>query len=218
MHAKRNFKREIEKLHKSGKYFKPDSGSDFLHTERDLHDASNAELTNATLRIKPREHKEENLQQKLEFLKKLRDLINQEATGFDLAYEVEKNQQVKVLIYDGILFYNTFIEIGTKKFVDVPDQIKTDYKSFRTVEDTEKYIFIVWLNDTIASLEQKINPRAEYLEYVKAKKIEEEQKAREKLRAQLTHCHNCGAKILSKEQEFCEKCGVNIIEGIKFKI
>ncbi|MFX1442960.1 MAG: hypothetical protein ACFFHV_06050 [Promethearchaeota archaeon] len=48
------------------------------------------------------------------------------AMGCDLAYEVEKNQYVKKLIYDGILFYNVFLEIGNQKFIDAPDIKKKD--------------------------------------------------------------------------------------------
>lgn len=44
----------------------------------------------------------------LHFLEFLLRTINKGATGFDLAYEVEKNYEVKNLIYNGILFYNIF--------------------------------------------------------------------------------------------------------------
>jgi len=152
--------------------------------------------------------------QKLEFLKLLLKMINEGATGFDLAYRLEKNREVKELIYDGILFYNTFLEIGNKKFLDIPDKIKVDYKSFKTVEDTEKYIFMVWLNDMIASLEKEFQPKDDYAKYIEAKKAEERKKAEKKVRELLTHCRNCGARIQSKEQEFCEKCGVNLIESV----
>ena len=101
----------------------------------------------------------QTIKTKLDFLKHLLQIINNGATGFELAYIVEKYQEVKNLIYDGILFYNTFIEIGNKKFKDAPDQIKKDYQSFKTIEDTEKYIFILWLKDTITSLEKKIQPK-----------------------------------------------------------
>ena len=48
-----------------------------------------------------------SLEEHLVFLKWLLRMIRNGATGFDLAHEVEKNKEVKKLIYDGILFYNT---------------------------------------------------------------------------------------------------------------
>ena len=90
----------------------------------------------------------------LRFFKKLLKMIQEGATGFDLAYEVEKNHAIKKLIYDGILFYNNFVEIGNNKFIDIPDEKKIDYKLFKTVEKTEKYIFLLWINKMIKKLEE----------------------------------------------------------------
>ena len=155
-----------------------------------------------------------NIAQHLNFLKKILDLIEKGATGFDLAYKVEKNQEIKNLIYDGILFYNTFIEIGNKKFKDVPDKKKVDYKAFRTIEDTEKYIFMVWLKDTILSIEKEIKPKEDFIKYTEDRKAFEIKKKREQLREALTHCKNCRERIKSKTQEFCERCGKNLMEQI----
>jgi len=151
---------------------------------------------------------------KLDFLKHLFEIINDGATGFEIAYIVEKNQEVKNIIYDGILFYNTFIEIGNNKFFEVPDKIKVDYQSFKTIEDTEKFIFMIWLKDTITSLEKKIQPKEDYAKFIEAKKAQEIRKAMEKLRERLTHCKNCGAQIRSKKQLLCEGCGEILMEGI----
>ena len=152
---------------------------------------------------------------KLDFLKHLLEIINNGATGFELAYIVEKYQEVKNLIYDGILFYNTFIEIGNKRFKDAPDKIKKDYQAFKTIEDTEKYIFILWLKDTITSLEKKNQPKEDYAKFIETKKTREKIEGRDILRERLTHCKNCGARIKSKEQIICEECGENFIENLQ---
>ncbi|MBY8984979.1 MAG: hypothetical protein KGD65_07930 [Candidatus Lokiarchaeota archaeon] len=152
---------------------------------------------------------------KLDFLKHLLDIINDGATGFELAYVVEKYQEVKNLIYDGILFYNTFIEIGNMRFIDAPDNVKKDYQSFKTIEDTEKYIFMLWLKDTITSLEKKIQPKEDYAKFIEAKKTRKKMKARDKLRERLTHCKNCGARVKSKEQILCEECGETLIGNLQ---
>ena len=154
-----------------------------------------------------------SLSKHLDFLKKLARLINGGATGFDLAYEVEKKKEIKTLIYDGILFYNTFLEIGTQRFIDAPNKKTSNFKSFKTIEDTEKYIFMIWLKETISSLEEDIKPREEYENYVESRKEEELSKNKKKLIKELGYCKNCGEKIRSNEQEYCEKCGVKLLEN-----
>lgn len=157
---------------------------------------------------------EENSIKRLIFLKKILGMINNGAIGFDLAYEVEKFPEFKHLIYDGILFYNTFIEIGNNRFIDVPDKVKTNYISFVTIEDTEKFIFMVWLKDAIQTLEKQFHSNESYIEYLK-KKQDEEQKLTEKiLRKKLTRCLKCGNLIKSEEQIYCEVCGANILEQL----
>lgn len=155
--------------------------------------------------------KEENIQ-KLKFLTYILKMIYEGATGFELAYEVEKNRKIRNLIHDGILFYNTFIEIGDKKFIEAPDKKIENYKSFKTVEDTEKYIFMLWLNDTITSLQNELYPEDNYTEYFKSRKSKEVKETKKSLRENLNYCKNCGARIKSKEQRFCEKCGVDLSE------
>ena len=145
-----------------------------------------------------------SLEEHLAFLQNLLSMIRNGATGFDLAHEVEKNKEVKKLIYDGILFYNTFIEIGNTRFMDAPDKKKIDYEVFRTVEDTEKFIFLVWLRETINSIEKEFKPKGDYAKYLEIKKQNE-------LREKLTHCKNCGEPIRSIEQDFCEKCGFQFV-------
>jgi len=174
----------------------------------------NNEVVKESKNIRFKKDEKKNQEEHLDFLKKLLEMIEDGATGFDLAFEVEKNKEVKKLIYDGILFYNTFIEIGNKKFTDVPDKKKVDYKAFRTIEDTEKYIFILWLKETIISIEKEIKPKEDYNKYIELRKAQEIKKAKEKLREALTHCKNCGERIRSKTQDFCEKCGVNLLENI----
>jgi hypothetical protein len=186
-----------------------------IEKEKEFKQNSKDPKTGGYLFIDPkkREPKENELREKLDFLKKLLNMIHEGATGFDLAYEVERNQEVKQLIYDGILFYNTFLEIGNQKFIESPDKATTIYTSFKTIEETEKYIFMVWLKDSIATLEKEIQSVGEYSKYVEARRAQEEIEALEKLREKLTHCGNCGARIKSKEQEFCEECGINIIKS-----
>ncbi|MFW9902107.1 MAG: hypothetical protein ACFFDY_12640 [Candidatus Thorarchaeota archaeon] len=175
-------------------------------------------LEEETLKIsKPMENnknEKKSLSEHLDFLKKLVRLINRGATGFDLAYEVEKNKEIKSLIYDGILFYNTFLEIGTQRFIDAPNKKTSDFKSFKTIEDTEKYIFMIWLKDTINSLEGDIKPKEDYAQYVEARKEQEFIKTKKKLIKKLLYCKNCGEKIRSSEQEYCEKCGVKLLENV----
>jgi len=147
----------------------------------------------------------------LKFLKKLLKMIQDGATGFDIAFEIEKRQVIKKLIYDGKLFYNSFLEIGDKKFIDMPDTIKTSYKTFKTVEETEKNIFLMWLKDEITSREEKGNIKEEYAKYKELRKAKDILEARRKLREQLTHCKFCGERIPTKEQEYCEKCGSKLL-------
>jgi len=193
-----------------------------IKTEKDFkqkpyNERSGGYLYTDSKRRKRKENKMQSLKDKLAFLKHLLDIINEGATGFELAFKVEKNQEVKSLIYDGILFYNTFIEIGNKKFLDAPDKVKVDYRSFKTIEDTEKFIFLVWLKDTITSIEKKNLPKGEYSKFIEAKKAQEIREAMKKLRNKLTHCKNCGARIQSKEQLLCEECGENLMESFSQK-
>jgi len=109
------------------------------------------------------------------------------------------------------------LEIGTQKFIDVPDKQTKNYKSFKTIEDTEKYLFIVWLNDTISSLQKQISLKEDYTKFMEAKIAKEREEAEKKLRAQLTHCKKCGAKIRDNRQEVCEECGENLKEQLTNK-
>ncbi len=163
---------------------------------------------------KTKEKVEKNLAEQLDFFKKMLRMIENGATGFDLAYEVEKNKVAKNLIYDGILFYNTFIEIGNTRFIDAPDKKKVDYKAFRTIEDTEKYVFLIWLKEIITSIEKEIKPREDYSKYKERHKRIEINEAQKKLRKNLIYCKNCGERIRSEEQEFCEKCGMKFLENL----
>ena len=84
-------------------------------------------------------------------------------------------QEFKRLLYDGILFYNTFIEIGNNKFIEEPDHVKTNYKAFLTIEDTEKFIFMVWLKNTIHSLESDFEVKEDYANLYKRKERKNEE-------------------------------------------
>ena len=137
----------------------------------------------------------------LRFLKKLLKMIEEGATGFDLAYEVEKNHAIKKLIYDGILFYNNFIEIGHKKFKEYPDIRETNYNSFKTVEKTEKYIFLIWIKEMINNKEELLE--SQNLD-VKNLEIQFEQLNISQI------CPKCSAIIKDSDQILCENCGTKI--------
>lgn len=162
--------------------------------------------------IKPKTREKEILIEHLEFLKHLLTMIADGATGYKLAYELEKNQEVKSFFYDGVLFYNTFLEVGNKRFIDAPDRIKRDYKSFKTIEDTEKYIFMIWLKNTIATIEEKVRPKGDYAKFLKTQKVKVKKEVREKQRQKVNYCKNCGEKVRSEDQKYCEVCGESLIE------
>ncbi|MFX0037351.1 MAG: hypothetical protein ACFE9I_17150 [Candidatus Hermodarchaeota archaeon] len=204
MNLEEKFKKLDEKL-RIGEEFQSRPKVNIIHGKR---------MTPIEDDMKLKEELKEKKIQKLSFLTWLLKMIHEGATGFDLAYEVEKNQEIKHLIYDGILFYNAFLEIGTKKFIEMPDKKIENFKSFRTIEDTEKYIFLVWLNDTITSLKKELFPKEDYEEYVKSRRAKEIKEAKDQLRERLTHCKNCGTRIQSKEQIFCEECGKKLMEEI----
>ena len=156
----------------------------------------------------------EGQRRKLNFLRLILRKITNGATGFDLAYEAEKHQEFKRLLYDGILFYNTFIEIGNNKFIEEPDHVKTNYKAFLSIEDTEKFIFMVWLKNTIHSLESDFEVKEDYAKFSQAKREEERRITKERLRKTITHCGKCGARIRNQHQVYCEECGVSLLAQI----
>ncbi len=172
----------------------------------------NEEILQFANHMNNKKSEKKNLIEHLDFLKRLLKLINHGATGFDLAYEVEKNKEIKFLIYDGILFYNAFLEIGSKRFIDAPNKRTSDFKSFKTIEDTEKYIFMIWLKDTIESIEKKITPEGDYAKYLEERKEQELLLTKKKILKKLNHCKNCGERIRSLDQEYCEKCGVKLLK------
>ena len=153
---------------------------------------------NASNKMLTEKKKKDEINKELGFLKNLLRMIENGATGFDLAFEVEKHQLVKKLIYDGVLFYNAFIEIGNNAFIEAPDKREVNYKAFKTVEETEKHLFIIWLKDTIANMEKKVSPEDAYDKYKKVK---------EKKNELIINCKYCGARIKDKNQKFCEMCG-----------
>ena len=134
--------------------------------------------------------------------KKFSKMIENGATGFDLAFETEKRQLTTRLMHNGIFFYQTFLKIGNQKFKDAPDTKKTNYQSFKLIEYTEKYIFMELLNKKKSDQDNKETILKEYAKYVESKEY--------KYKGYLL-CKNCGAKITDKNQKFCEKCGKELI-------
>ncbi|MHA1688702.1 MAG: hypothetical protein ACTSUN_05110, partial [Promethearchaeota archaeon] len=136
-----------------------------------------------------------------EFLENLLRMIESGATGFELAYFVEKNQKIKHLIYDGKLFYNTFLNTGNKRFIDLPDKEIKSYDNFKTVEETEKYQFMRWLKKTLAEMKEAIDVEKEYMKF-------KEEKHEDSLK--LKYCPECAAPIRDKNQRYCEFCGARL--------
>jgi len=134
------------------------------------------------------------------YLKKIFKMIKEGATGYDLAYLVEQQKLIKRLINEkGILFYDTFLEIGEEKFIEYPNKKITYYKNFKTVENTEKYFFILWLKEEIKKLQRKYI----YLKQMKKPKNKEDQKE-----SKTIICKNCGSITSNEKQKVCEKCGL----------
>ncbi len=150
---------------------------------------------------KKTEHNIIDILRDLHFFKKLLKIIEEGGTGFDLAYEIEKNHAIKKLIYKGILFYNNFIEIGDQKFIDIPNTIKTDYKHFKTIEKTEKYIFLIWLQEVIKNIEELLKSQN-----IDINNLEDLFK---KLNIKLT-CQKCNSIVKDFDQTICENCGAQI--------
>lgn len=133
----------------------------------------------------------------LDFLKHLKGMILEGATGFELAYEVEKYPQFKnKLMHDGIIFYNNFVEIGNSIFIEMPDRRKVNYQTFKTIEETEKFIFMMWLDEMIASLEHKPSIQEQFRMFKQTRQLKK-----------VTHCKGCGAKFSNDSQKICEVCG-----------
>lgn len=153
--------------------------------------------------MKPSEHSEEDLQEiPLTFLNKISKMIEKGATGFELAYETEKNEFQGRFMNDGIFFYKTFVNIGKQKFKEAPDKRKTSYQPFKLVEPTEKYLFMDWLEKKLAEKDKKKNMMDEYAKYVDSR----EYKYKEVL-----ICEKCGAQAIDKNQKICEECGEKLI-------
>ena len=133
---------------------------------------------------------------KVLILKKLLIMIEDGATGFDLAMFIDKYDYKNEILHDGILFYNYFKEIGTKVLKDVSDRKESKHRSFNVLEDSEKAVFIKWANDFIKSTEEEIDVEGEYKKYIEKKKLES-----------ISECKNCGAKFTSNSQRVYEHCG-----------
>jgi len=142
-----------------------------------------------------------NLIKDLEFLKKLLGMIEKGATGFELAHVVQKYDKIKMFIHDGLDFYNTFNEIGELIFLEAADKKEKDYSFFKTVEDTEKFIFMVWIKDAIAKVGEYLKNNVENPTL---------KKLRKKIIKQTKYCSKCDAEIMDDFQKICEKCGEDI--------
>lgn len=140
----------------------------------------------------------QNKEKLIKFLKKLLLMIEQDATGYDLAYEIENYDLKRDLLHDGIVFYETFLKIGNKRVKDIPNEEKKDYKTFKIIEDSHKQLFFNWAKELIKDYEKPKFTKSEYVRYKKSK---------EKWFSNELHCEKCGARIKDKNQEICEECG-----------
>jgi ABC-type ATPase with predicted acetyltransferase domain len=73
---------------------------------------------------------------------------------------------------------------------------------------------MIWLKETIESIEREIKPKEDYAQYVETRKEQQLLKTKKKRLKKLDKCRNCGEKIRSSEQEYCEICGVKLLENI----
>jgi hypothetical protein len=134
--------------------------------------------------------------------KKLFDMVDKGATGFELAHFTRKDSLKKKLLDKGILFHNTFLNVGFKKFSECPNMKEQDYKTFKTIEKTEKYFFVIWLKHKIESLEYEISLGIENLKDLKK-------------------CRYCEVRYKYAHQIICEKCGkmrlsLDILKELEF--
>ena len=153
------------------------------------------------IKTETKESKVFELIKELEFLKKLLRLIEQRATGFELAFELENYNKIKKLIYNGIMFYNTFSEIGEQVFLEASDKKEKDYHIFKTVENTEKYLFMVWLKDEITNREKFLKKNVDKSTLIKVQ---------DEFIEQLKYCKKCGAERKDDNQDICESCGEEV--------
>lgn len=139
----------------------------------------------------------------LKTLKNLNKLIENGATGFDLLFAVENNDNLPTLHYDGISFYDMFQDIGNQPIKEIPDKVKKNYRSFIIKEETDKGRFMEWLEETINELEKAVKPKDDYVKY-------KERRENIEMKQGVQFCQNCGEKITNPNQKICEKCGISL--------
>ncbi|MHA1762172.1 MAG: hypothetical protein ACTSYC_00200, partial [Promethearchaeota archaeon] len=129
-----------------------------------------------------------SLEKELEALEDLAHKIESGATGFELAFEAENNKNLPFLYFNGIYFIETFKKIGNNVFFESPDEIIKNYTSFKVKEETEKSIFLKWLQREIEERKAMFYPKQEYLQFKKMMEKKEMIK-------NIKFCPNCGARI-----------------------
>ena len=144
------------------------------------------------------------MKKELEALEELFLKIEQGATGLELAYEAEKNNDLPQLYYNGIFFIETFKKIGGQVFIESPDVQVKIFDSFKTKEESEKSIFMKWINREISERKETLYPRSDYL------KFKEMMERQEKV-SKMGTCPYCGAFIKDKSQKYCESCGMQFL-------
>jgi len=148
-------------------------------------------------------YERKKLKLQLKTLKNIYKLIENGATGFDILFAVENNENLPSLHYDGISFYDMFQEIGNQSIKDIPNKVKKNYRSFIIKEETDKGRFMDWLKETRKELEKAVKPNDDYVKYKERRKNIE-------MRHGVQFCQNCGAKITNPNQKICEKCGISL--------
>lgn len=137
------------------------------------------------------------------FLRNLKERIMDGATGFELAQYVEENQKMKDLICDGVLFYSNFIEIGDRKYIDLPDKREVSFQTFKTLEDTEKVILMNWISEEIVKYERILSNPEIFEEHTE----EQENTTVLKRRTSFIICSVCGASLRGDDLKKCTTCG-----------
>ena len=146
----------------------------------------------------------------LRLLEKLIIMINEGATGFDLAYEIERTDNIRSLVFEGINLISTCKRYGNKVFKDEPDEVKNKYESFITLEESAKSKIIKWINKAINKRKSIVRENKEIFDYLKEALKKEKIEAIDILNKLIIRCEKCGAKIINKQLKYCENCGSKV--------
>lgn len=140
------------------------------------------------------------------FYRNLKEKVLNGATGFELAQFVEENQKIKDLNYDGVLFYSNFIEMGDKRYIDMPDKREVSFQTFKMLEDSEKVILLNFISEEISKCEKILSNPEVFEEYAEEQEMIEVQKKK----SSFIICGVCGASLRGDNIEKCTRCGSRV--------